>query len=180
MVGYRRSGTTSGCFGLTTVVDFVLAQRIEAMPLGDPRRKRWLALSLSCNLGLLGYFKYTNFGLTVMQDVAHLFGVAWVKPVLSIALPIGVSFYTFQSLSYTIDVYRGHLRAERNFLRFAVFVSFFPQLVAGPIVRSHHLLTAVPNPAVVGRGRRRFRSVEDPARPVQEGRVCRLHRGLLH
>lgn len=125
-----------GLLGLTTVVDFILAMRIDAMPVGDPRRKRWLWLSLICNLGLLGYFKYTNFTLSVVQDVAQALGLPWVKPVLSIALPIGVSFYTFQSLSYTIDVYRGHLRAERSFLRFAVFVAFFPQLVAGPIVRA--------------------------------------------
>jgi alginate O-acetyltransferase complex protein AlgI len=125
-----------GLLGLTTVVDFLLALRIDAMPLCDNRRKRWLWLSLLCNLGLLGYFKYTNFGLGVMQDIANAVGVPWVRPALSIVLPIGVSFYTFQSLSYTIDVYRGHLRAERSFLRFAVFVSFFPQLVAGPIVRA--------------------------------------------
>jgi alginate O-acetyltransferase complex protein AlgI len=129
-----------GLLGLTTVIDFVLAQRIEAIPLGERRRKLWLTLSLICNLGLLAYFKYTNFGLSVVQEFANALGIAWVRPMLSIALPIGVSFYTFQSLSYTIDVYRGHLKAERNFLRFAVFVAFFPQLVAGPIVRAVEFL----------------------------------------
>jgi D-alanyl-lipoteichoic acid acyltransferase DltB (MBOAT superfamily) len=95
---------------------------------------------LGTNLGLLGYFKYTNFALSAVDDLMHVLGVHWARPLLSISLPIGISFYTFQSLSYTIDVYRGVLRAERSLLRFATFVAFFPQLVAGPIVRAVQFL----------------------------------------
>lgn len=130
----------AGLLAFTTVVDYSLALKINALPLGDPRRKRWLLLSVASNLGLLGYFKYTEFGLTVVEELLRVFGIPWARPVLSITLPIGISFYTFLSLSYTIDVYRGHVRAERNFLRFATFVSFFPQLVAGPIVRASEML----------------------------------------
>lgn len=129
-----------GLLAFTTVVDYVLALQIDALPQGDRRRKPWLVLSLLSNLGLLAYFKYTEFGLAVLEDVLRVFGVDWAKPVMSIALPVGISFYTFLSLSYTIDVYRGQLRAERSFLRFASFVSFFPQLVAGPIVRATEML----------------------------------------
>lgn len=130
----------AGLLAFTTVVDYSLALKIDSLTLSDPRRKRWLWLSLASNLGLLGYFKYTNFGLSVLEDALNGVGVPWAKPLLTITLPVGISFYTFLSLSYTIDVYRGHIRAERNFLRFATFVSFFPQLVAGPIVRASEML----------------------------------------
>jgi D-alanyl-lipoteichoic acid acyltransferase DltB (MBOAT superfamily) len=92
------------------------------------------------NLGLLGYFKYTGFLFEVISDTAALLGVDGRMPALRLLLPVGISFYTFQSLSYTIDVYRGRISAERSLLRYALFVSFFPQLVAGPIVRANELL----------------------------------------
>ena len=92
------------------------------------------------NLSLLGYFKYTNFFLEAFTDVANGLGAAWVAPHLELMLPIGISFYTFQSLSYTIDVWREKLTPERSFLKFAFFVVFFPQLVAGPIVRASEFL----------------------------------------
>jgi D-alanyl-lipoteichoic acid acyltransferase DltB (MBOAT superfamily) len=103
-------------------------------------RRIALLLSLSTNLGLLGYFKYTGFLLEAAGDIAHLFGATGLTKTFEVALPIGISFYTFQSLSYTIDVYRGRLTPERNLLRFALFVAFFPQLVAGPIVRAAEFL----------------------------------------
>lgn len=130
----------AGLLAFTTVVDYALALEIDKLPLGDKRRRLWLGLSVVTNLGLLGYFKYTNFLLSATEDLLAALGVSWARPALSIALPIGISFYTFQSLSYTIDVYRGVLRAERSFVRFATFVAFFPQLVAGPIVRATQLL----------------------------------------
>ncbi|MCA9714664.1 MAG: MBOAT family protein, partial [Myxococcales bacterium] len=106
------------------------------------RRKRngWLGLSLIGNLGLLGYFKYTNFFLEAFSDIAGALGAEVVVPHLKLLLPVGISFYTFQSLSYTIDVWRGRLTPEPSFRKFALFVVFFPQLVAGPIVRASELL----------------------------------------
>ena len=92
------------------------------------------------NLGLLGFFKYFDFFTQSFAALLALFGIHASPHVLHVVLPVGISFYTFQSLSYTIDVYRGHLQAERNPINFAAFVAFFPQLVAGPIERPHKLL----------------------------------------
>jgi alginate O-acetyltransferase complex protein AlgI len=103
-------------------------------------RNAILLLSLVGNLGLLGYFKYTDFFVDVFADLAHAAGVPFVAPHLEIILPVGISFYTFQSLSYSIDVWRQRLTPERSFVKFALFVTFFPQLVAGPIVRANELL----------------------------------------
>jgi len=137
---------------LSTVLDFVCSHRIAArrpdLESAEPatrdsaRRARnaWLGVSLIGNLGLLGYFKYTNFFLGAFADIATALGVEVVVPHLRLILPIGISFYTFQTLSYTIDVWRGRLTPEPSFRRFALFVVFFPQLVAGPIVRAHEFL----------------------------------------
>ena len=104
----------------------------------SPRaRKRLMLLSLASNLGVLALFKYYNFFRDSVTDVA---GTATFLPASDLLLPLGISFYTFQTLSYTIDVYRGQLRAERNPLRVLVYVTFFPQLVAGPIVRASDFL----------------------------------------
>lgn len=129
-----------GLLIISTLLDFVAGLQIERFTKVDWRRHAWLALSLAGNLGLLAYFKYTNFALEVMEDVAGAFGSTWARPVISVMLPVGISFYTFQSLSYTIDVWRGRLTAEHSLLRFAVYVAFFPQLVAGPIVRANEFL----------------------------------------
>jgi alginate O-acetyltransferase complex protein AlgI len=116
---------------LSTLGDFGLARLIEA----DGRRKRlWLVLSLVLNLGLLGYFKYANF---LVREVDFLRGL-WGLPALTwveVMLPIGISFFTFQKLSYVIDVYRGETTALQDPLDFALYVAMFPQLIAGPIVR---------------------------------------------
>lgn len=132
--------TFVGLLALTSVVDFVCARTIASLPKGGWARNLTLAVSLSMNLGLLGYFKYSGFLLDAARDIAHAFHIEAALPSLHLALPIGISFYTFQSLSYTIDVWRGRLEPERNFLRFSVFISFFPQLVAGPIVRAADFL----------------------------------------
>ncbi len=95
-----------------------------------------VAGSIFINLGLLFYFKYFEWMLT---SIGEFFSLKLSSP-LRIVLPVGISFYIFQSLSYTIDIYRGELKAEKNFFRYALFVSFFPQLVAGPIERSKNLL----------------------------------------
>ncbi len=95
------------------------------------------------NIGLLGYFKYTGFFLEVVQRVCDVLHLPVTTPKVSILLPVGISFYIFQALSYMIDVYKGRVKAERNLFKYALFVSFFPQLVAGPIERSSRLLKQV-------------------------------------
>ncbi len=104
------------------------------------QRKLWVALSFLINLSILFFFKYFNFALTNMNRLLSVVSVHILEPSFDILLPVGISFYTFQALSYTMDVYRGDIYAEKNFFRYALFVSFFPQLVAGPIERSKNLL----------------------------------------
>ncbi|WP_078125649.1 MBOAT family O-acyltransferase [Leptospira alexanderi] len=116
------------------VIDYFVSLKIQAAAPGSKKRKIWLLLSLVTNLGLLAYFKYTNFFLGVVNDLTPVAGFKFAY--YDIVLPVGISFYTFQSLSYTIDVYRGQIEAKKSFLDFALYVSFFPQLVAGPIVRA--------------------------------------------
>lgn len=127
-----------GLIVLSTGVDFWVARRMEDKHGGA--RRRWLALSIGVNLGILGAFKY--FGFFVDSAAAICAAMGWpVEPVtLDLVLPIGISFYTFQTLGYTIDVYRGQVQAEREPLTFALFVAFFPQLMAGPIERASRLL----------------------------------------
>ena len=102
--------------------------------------KLTMILSLAINLGLLVFFKYTNFFLSTIQSAFHLLNIELNIPTFDILLPVGISFYTFQAIGYTIDVYRNDIYAEKNFIQYALFVSFFPQLVAGPIERSKNLL----------------------------------------
>jgi D-alanyl-lipoteichoic acid acyltransferase DltB (MBOAT superfamily) len=125
----------------STLVDYVVGLRIHATS-NAKARKRWLIVSLVSNLGLLGLFKYFNFASQATADVLGLFfGVEIATPpFLDVLLPVGISFYTFQTLSYTIDIYRRKLVPTRNFFQFAFFVTYFPQLVAGPIVRASQLL----------------------------------------
>ena len=111
-----------------------------ATPSDTPRRKLIVAGSLIISLGILGYFKYFNFFTSGINGVISLFGSDARIPALDILLPVGISFYTFQAIGYTIDVYRGETDAERDFFKYALFVSFFPQLVAGPIERSKNLI----------------------------------------
>jgi len=101
------------------------------------RRKRlvWLVLCLLLNLGLLAVLKYTNFFFSNINEILHMFGSANQLPFVNLVLPLGISFYTFQALGYLIDVHRGEVPAEKNFFRLALFVSFFPQLIQGPISR---------------------------------------------
>ncbi|MEM7179870.1 MAG: MBOAT family O-acyltransferase [Spirochaetota bacterium] len=116
------------------IIDYYAALSISRLDLEDKKRKFYLLLSLVANLGFLAYFKYTNFLLGVVNDVNVLSSYRFVE--YKIILPVGISFYTFQSMSYTIDVFRGTTQARTSFVDFALYVSFFPQLVAGPIVRA--------------------------------------------
>ncbi|MEM7306285.1 MAG: MBOAT family O-acyltransferase [Planctomycetota bacterium] len=123
----------------STVVDFAAGARLAATD--EPRvRRRWLGVSLACNLGLLGAFKYYNFFADSAARLLEGAGLGAHDPTLNIVLPVGISFYTFQTLSYTIDIYYGRLQPARRFLDLALFVAFFPQLVAGPIVRASQFL----------------------------------------
>jgi alginate O-acetyltransferase complex protein AlgI len=122
-----------------TGLDFFVARRLHRMPDAGPRR-RLLAVSLTTNLLLLAFFKYFHFGVESTRGLAHLFGFELPEVTLAIVLPVGISFYTFQSMSYVIDVYRGEVEPEPSLLRFAASVALFVHLVAGPIVRARHLL----------------------------------------
>jgi len=123
----------------SSVVDFYLGLKMgETAP--GAKRRGWLLISLVVNLGLLGFFKYGNFALENFQWLVGLIGITYQAPRLDIVLPVGISFYTFQSLTYTLDVYRGDLKPTRSVRDFAFFVAFFPQLVAGPIVRAADFL----------------------------------------
>jgi alginate O-acetyltransferase complex protein AlgI len=123
----------------TTALDFYLGSRIAAAK-GGSARKAWMIASVTSNLSMLGFFKYGNFALENTRWLLAQLGVAYNPPHLGIFLPIGISFYTFHSLSYTLDVYRGVCAPTRSLRDFALAVSFFPQLVAGPIVRAADFL----------------------------------------
>ena len=125
---------------VTTSIDYFCALQIDRSKI-DSHRKWWLAVSVTSNLVTLFTFKYFNFASDTIFTVAKQFGYSTVPPYVELILPIGISFYTFQSIAYVIDVYRGNTRAEGDFFTFATFVSFFPHLVAGPINRSKDLLT---------------------------------------
>jgi len=121
------------------LLDFYMALAMQNAS-SQSRRKLYVVLSLIGNLGLLAYFKYGSFVVDNLARLMHVFGWQWSPPAWDIALPVGISFYTFHTLSYTLDVYRGELPARRSLLDFAVFVSFFPVLVAGPIMRAADFL----------------------------------------
>ncbi|SEM92311.1 D-alanyl-lipoteichoic acid acyltransferase DltB, MBOAT superfamily [Luteibacter sp. UNCMF331Sha3.1] len=132
----------------STGLDWWLARRLgrEEAP---GRRKLLLVVSLVANLGLLGFFKYGDFALHNMQALLGLVGVAYAPPAWDIVLPVGISFYTFASLSYTIDVYRREIRGDASLRDYALFVAFFPHLVAGPIVRARALLPQLATPRLI-------------------------------
>ncbi|MCB1192499.1 MAG: MBOAT family protein [Leptospiraceae bacterium] len=128
---------------ISTVVDYIASLGIERNSENVFKKKLYLTLSILCNLGILGFFKYYNFFISSAADALSVLGLHTNPVLLKFALPLGISFYTFQTMSYSIDVYRGQLKPTKNFLDFALFVSFFPQLVAGPIERATRLLPQV-------------------------------------
>ncbi|PTX42624.1 D-alanyl-lipoteichoic acid acyltransferase DltB (MBOAT superfamily) [Christiangramia gaetbulicola] len=123
----------------STIVDFSIGLALKKT-VDLNKRKYLLWSSLFANLGVLAVFKYFNFFIENVSNAFSFFGADWSMSSLNIILPVGISFYTFQTLSYTIDVYRGNLKPTTNIITFATFVSFFPQLVAGPIERATNLL----------------------------------------
>jgi D-alanyl-lipoteichoic acid acyltransferase DltB (MBOAT superfamily) len=129
----------------STLVDFTVGRALDHTD--DERRRRlFFGLSLVVNLGILGFFKYFNFFIGSAARVLTHLGLEGHVPTLRILLPVGISFYTFHGISYTFDVYRRHIRPTHDLLTFAVFVSFFPQLVAGPIGRAHLQLPQFEHP----------------------------------
>ena len=140
---YKSSGTYFFLLAIVTVTDFVIAWLMDRTDVRW-KRKLWVILSVSVNLGLLCYFKYTNF---LGGVIASLMGGEFTA--LDIFLPVGISFFTFQSLSYTIDVYRRDIKPLTSLLDYAFYVSFFPQLVAGPIVRARDFIPQIRKPLYV-------------------------------
>ena len=122
----------------STVVDFLVAKALHASD-SNPIRAALLFISLTVNLGLLFIFKYLGFAVESLKHTLIAVGLEYQLPLWSFVLPVGISFYTFQTLSYTLDVYNRRIEPERHFGKFALFVSYFPQLVAGPIERSDRL-----------------------------------------
>jgi alginate O-acetyltransferase complex protein AlgI len=135
---------------ISTLTDYFIGRRLEstsdATPAGESRRRLLLACSITVNLAFLGFFKYFNFFADNLTSLLGLLGMDVDPITLNIILPIGISFYTFQTMSYTIDVYRKRQQPSHSLLDFAVFVAFFPQLVAGPIERAANMLPQIENP----------------------------------
>ncbi len=127
----------------SSLIDYFLARALERSE-SDGRRKAFLVTSIVMNLGLLVYFKYTKFFLSSFVDLLQRTGFHAHMPELSIILPIGISFYTFEALSYMIDLYMRRIQAEKNPIHFLLFISFFPRMIAGPIIRARNFLPQVP------------------------------------
>ena len=132
---------------LSTLVDWFVAKKIYVEQ-RKSRRRMLLIVSLLVNLGILGFFKYGNFLLENWVWLMAQVGVDWQAPGWDIVLPVGISFYTFQTMAYSLDVYLRRAAPAKSFLDFALFVTFFPQLVAGPIVRPTHLIPQFATPHV--------------------------------
>lgn len=135
---------------ISTIADYNISIWIQRCTHRASKRA-WLTASVVINLGILFVFKYFGFFIESFADILSLVGMQPNLPVLQFVLPVGISFYTFQTLSYTIDVYRGQLQPIRNPLNFALFVAYFPQLVAGPIERATSLLPQIANPRKISR-----------------------------
>ena len=130
----------------STVVTWLSALVMERLGGGKGKRKWVLWVCIIFNLAILFFFKYYAFAAGNIEALGRLVGLELHVPTFDVLLPVGISFYTFQALGYVIDVYRGELPAEKNLLRYALFISFFPQLVAGPIERSRNLMHQIHEP----------------------------------
>jgi alginate O-acetyltransferase complex protein AlgI len=125
---------------ISTMVDWTAGKKL-AVEENERKRKGWLLLSMVVNLGFLAFFKYRDFLLDNFTTVVNTYGYGYQAQPMDIILPMGISFYTFQTMSYTIDMYKRKIEPARTFLDFALYVTFFPQLVAGPIVRAKDLIS---------------------------------------
>lgn len=133
---------------LSTIVDFNIARRMHAESM-ESRRKALLWVSVAVNLSILGVFKYSGFFLDSFYELLSSLGVDGRSPIIDLVLPVGISFYTFQTISYSFDVFRRRIEPTENLLNFAVYVAYFPQLVAGPIERAQNLLPRIEAERVV-------------------------------
>jgi alginate O-acetyltransferase complex protein AlgI len=138
-----------GLLAASTGVDWWLARRIASEPSRESARK-WVGASVAVNLLFLGTFKYFNFFVGSLAAALEGLGLQPHLPVLEIVLPVGISFYTFQSMSYIVDVYRGDIEPNPSLVEFALFVAFFPHMVAGPIMKARDLLPQMGRPRVIG------------------------------
>lgn len=129
----------------SAMTDYFVAMKIAANE-DTTVRRRWLLLSIAVNLGFLFYFKYLFFVVDNGVAVLHLFGIAVSEPAFAILLPLGISFYTFETISYSVDVYRKQFPPERDLVAYIGFVSYFPKLIAGPILRAHQLIPQLKQP----------------------------------
>lgn len=127
----------------TAIVDYKVALKMASLPT-QAQKKPWLVGSIVLSLVSLGFFKYTNMMLLTAGTVGRWFGSRWQPGVLDLLLPLGISFYTFETISYGVDVYRGELSPKRSFFQYLSFLLFFPKLIAGPIVRASELLPQIP------------------------------------
>ena len=132
---------------ISTMVDWFVAKKIYTED-RQARRRALLTLSILVNLGFLAFFKYGNFMLENWVSLMAMIGIEWQAPSWDIILPVGISFYTFQTMAYSLDIYLRRAKPAKSFLDFALFVTFFPQLVAGPIVRPTHLIPQFAKPHV--------------------------------
>lgn len=128
----------------STVATYLTAIAMDMVG-AKKKKKLYLGLCFFVNLAILFVFKYYSFTVNFINKILGIAALSIDMPVIDVLLPVGISFYTFQALGYIVDVYRGEIKAERNFINYALFVSFFPQLVAGPIERSKNLLTQIDN-----------------------------------
>ena len=157
---------------LSTLVDYVASLGIERRRAKGFRGRGYLALSLIFNVGSLGFFKYSGF---LAENLNALLGTS--IPVMAFTLPLGISFYTFQTMSYTIDVYRDDVKVEHNIINFGTYVTLFPQLIAGPIVRYSDVAGAAGAHPQFGRGRQRYPDFYYGV--GQQGADCQQHRLAL-
>ena len=142
---YKSSGIYFLLLVFVAVTDFLIGNAIVSSGKDKRRKKRLVALSVAINLGMLGYFKYTNFLIDISNQ---LFGAGFLD-FQNIFLPVGISFFVFQSMSYTIDIYRGEIKPLERWIDYMFYLSFFPQLVAGPIVRARDFIPQIRRPLMV-------------------------------
>ena len=135
-----------GVMFVSALTDYFTALEIGKTSPDNHRRRKWLlGITLFVNLGLLVYFKYLYFLTDNLNGLFHLTGLNFDIPLYKVILPFGISFYTFETISYTMDVYRGLIKPEKKFIHYALFVTFFPKLVAGPIQRASELIDQLKN-----------------------------------
>ena len=138
-----------GLIVVLTGVNYWCGLKIVSSEEGSVRRMYYATFSVVCSLAILGFFKYLNFFYDSFAGLSQAIGFQFNAGTMGIILPVGISFYTFQTMSYTIDLYRKEVELERSLLKFAVFVSFFPQLVAGPIVRAREFIPQLQKDQIV-------------------------------